>query len=80
LEHDQTPLFGQPGMPARLAIFFADTTLFFSFNDRFSSLIISESTEPTFVKFSGLVELWYSLINLSFILQFLKGLCHGNQF
>jgi len=39
--------------------------------------IISERTEPIFIKFSGLV--WLRMINRTFILRLLKGRCYGNE-
>jgi len=44
-----------------------------------SRQVISENTEAIFTKFSGLVEVLKSFINRSFVLQSLKGHCHGNQ-
>jgi len=42
--------------------------------------VISKTTRPIFTKFAGLIVVWERLINCSFILQSLKGRCHGNQF
>jgi len=39
----------------------------FIFYGRLSSLIISESTEPIFAKFSGFVDLWKMLVMQMFI-------------
>jgi len=43
-------------------------------------LVISEFTRPIKTKLSGLVVLREGFIKRSFILQSLKGRCHGNQF
>jgi len=41
--------------------------------------LISGTTKRIFTKYSELVELLKSLINLAFIWQPLKGCCHCNQ-
>ena len=47
---------------------FADVTLFLlHFNDRLSSQVITESTEPIFAKFVVLIVLWERLIMRTFI-------------
>ena len=42
--------------------------------------IISECTGPMFTKVSGNVDIWVSMINLTFFSRSLQGGCYGNRF
>jgi len=42
--------------------------------------VISECSGPIFTKFSGMVDIWEGMINLTFVLQSLMVHCYGDQF
>jgi len=43
-------------------------------------LIIWGCTKLIFTKFSGLVDLWLEVMDLTFVLHLLKGICYDKQF
>ena len=42
--------------------------------------LITESTKPIFTNFSGLVEIWLEISDLTFVFRSLKGRSYGNHF
>ena len=69
-------LFSKPSLPAAPVICSIDVASL-SFLMR---LIISESTGPILVTFSGLLDIRVMMINLTFVQRSLEGCGYGNQF